>query len=104
MKATTLIPVRRNDGSQVDSAELRKIIRRFVAAFGGCTVEGRTQGYWVDDATVYEDECLKVVVICDAARRPELEAIVRDIGLQLGQLAMHLEIDNTTEVQIMRIP
>jgi regulator of RNase E activity RraB len=103
MKATTLIPVRRNDGSPVPADEIEDIIQRFVSTFGGCTVDGRTKGYWVDNATVYEDECLKVVVVCDAIRRPELEALVRDIGLQLGQLAMYLEIDNSTEVQIMRI-
>lgn len=104
MKATTLIPVRRNDGSPVPAEEMEDIIQRFTVTFGGCTVDGRTKGYWIDNATVYEDECLKVVVVCDAARRPELEAIVRDIGRQLGQLAMYLEFDTTTEVQIMRIP
>lgn len=103
MKVTTLVPTHRNDGSAVAADELQAILQRFWVAFGGCTVDGRTEGYWVDGGRMYSDECLKVFVVVTEAQLPEVESLVREIGQQLGQLAMYLEVDRTSEVRIMEI-
>jgi hypothetical protein len=103
VKFTTLIPVTRNDGSPVDAVELQAILQRFWLTFGACTVDGRTQGYWVDAGQLYQDECLKIVVACDTGRLPEAEDLVREVGRELGQLAMYFEVDRTSEVRILRI-
>lgn len=103
MKITTLIPVTRNDGSAVSQSELDGILRLFWSTFGALTVDGRTQGYWLDNGTLYQDECLKVVIAIDDHRLPEAEQIIHNVGRQLGQLAMYLEVDHAAEVRIIRI-
>jgi hypothetical protein len=103
MKVTTLIPTRRNDGSEVSRDELNGIVGLFYAAFGACTLDGTTQGYWVNDGTLYQDECMKLFVACEESQLATAEQIVRDIGRQLGQLAMYLEVDRSSEVRILRI-
>ncbi len=102
MKFTTLIPTTRNDGSPVTTSELKTILDCFWAAFGACTVEGKTDGYWVDGGTPFQDECLKVVVSCENDRLAEAESLVRDVGKQLGQLAMYFEVQYFDGVRIIR--
>ena len=103
MKFTTLIPVRRNDGSKVSRRDITAIFQRFYVRFGACTVEGPTQGYWMDGGTLYQDECHKLIVACDEGDLADAEQLVRDIGRQLGQLAMYFEIDRTSDIRILRI-
>ncbi len=102
MKFTTLIPVCRNDGSKVSRREMAGIFQRFYGRFGACTVEGPMQGYWMDGGTLYQDECHKLIVACDEGDLADAEQLVRDIGRQLGQLAMYFEVDRTSEVRILR--
>jgi len=103
MKFTTLIPTTRNDGSPVDAAELNGIYQRFYSVFGACTLEGTTQGFWMDGGTLYQDICVKLVVSCDELMLETAEALIREIGQQLGQLAMYLEVDRNADIRILRI-
>jgi hypothetical protein len=94
MKWTTLIPIRRNDGSRVPERELSRIASRIWRQFGGATVEGPVKGHWVDpnDGRHYADECLRITVVCDSERLAEAERLVREIGNQLDQKAMYFEV------------
>jgi len=90
----TLIPTRRNDGSPVGKAERDAILRDLWTRFGGATIEGVVEGHWIDasDGRHYQDECLKVLVACDAERLAEAEKTVREIGRRLDQVAMYFEV------------
>ena len=94
VKVTTLIPTYRNDGSQVDEFEMHGIIRRFWNQFGGATIEGIVEGHWVDSQSGqhFQDASKKLFVVVTDDRVDEVEALVIEIGKQLGQLAMYFEV------------
>lgn len=94
MKFTTLIPLQRNDGSKVSRKEMRQLVGRLLATFGGLTEEGVTTGEWLSPTTgkQYRDECLKVFAVCDNSRLDEARELVREIGRQLGQEVMFFEV------------
>lgn len=103
MKFTTLIPTHYNDGSPVSQRVLQDIQREFWTKYGGATVEGIVQGFWLDAGTLYEDECLKIVVSCDNERLSEVEQHIIQIGKRLGQEAMYLEVQYLDGVRILKI-
>ena len=103
MKFTTLIPTRHNDGTQVEQRELQDILQEFWTNYGGATVEAKVQGYWLDDGTLYEDECLKIVVSCGNERLAEVEQHLIKIGQRLKQEAMYLEVQYLDGVRILKI-
>jgi hypothetical protein len=105
MVFVTLIPVRRNDGSAVSGAEQQDIIRGLWRQFGGVTIEGQVTGHWIDDADGrhYQDDSLKVSVLCDTGRLPEAESVVREIGRRLGQRAMWFEVRYADGVRIIDV-
>lgn len=104
MKFTTLIPVRRNDGTAVSRAEQRQIIADLFTTFGGVTIDGPIAGHWIDDrdGRHYQDDSLRVTVVCDNDRLREAEDAVLAIGRQLGQEAMYFEVQYFDGVRILR--
>jgi hypothetical protein len=50
LKFTTLIPLKRNDGSRVRRSELSAIVDSLWRPFGGMTDEGHVTGHWIDPA------------------------------------------------------
>jgi hypothetical protein len=94
MKWTTLIPLKRNDGRRVSRRELREIQTSIWSRFGGASFEGPVDGHWIDhaDGRHYQDDSLRVCVVCENERLAEAEALVRDIGRRLGQEAMYFEV------------
>jgi hypothetical protein len=105
VKVTTLIPTRRNDGSRVSGRERAEIVAKFWQRFGGSTIEGKTQGDWVDpvDGTHYRDECWKLVVVTSPEQWPEVEQLIAEVGHDLGQKAMFVEVQYFDGVRILRI-
>lgn len=105
MKFTTIIPTYRNDGTRVDQAEIDQILFDLALQFGGWTHEGITVGHWVDpkDGTHYQDEGLKISVVCGNDQLSSAEAAVRQIGTQLGQRAMYFEIRDFDGVRFLEI-
>ncbi len=104
MMFVTLIPVRRNDGSPVSAAEQDEILQGLWQLFGGITIEGQVTGHWIDDADGrhYQDDSLKVSVLCDTSRLADAENAVREIGRRLGQKAMWFEVRYADGVRIIR--
>lgn len=103
MKFTTLVPLKRNDGSPVGTKEINRILRRLQTRFGGLTVEGQVAGRWMEAGQVYQDESLKISVACDNSRLEEARGEVLRIGRELGQLAMFFEVQYYDGVQILRV-
>ncbi len=93
IKCVVLIPLRRNDGSAVSRGEMRGILNRFLREFGGFTVAGEVVGGWRSPEGVeYRDRNTQVWVIVESSQLPTLRETVREIGRQLGQEAMYLEV------------
>jgi hypothetical protein len=105
VKVTTLIPTRRSDGTRVGARQLAQIVAEFWQRFGGSTIEGKTQGDWVDpeDGTHYRDECWKLVVVTTPERWAEIEQLITDVGRDLGQKAMFVEVQYFDGVRILRV-
>jgi hypothetical protein len=105
VKVTALIPTRRADGKRVTLRERTLITDKFWQRFGGSTIEGKTQGDWIDpaDGTHYRDECWKLVVVTEPERWPEVEDLIAEIGRELGQKAMYVEVQYFDGVRILRI-
>jgi hypothetical protein len=103
LKFTTLIPTRRNDGTEVRPAALQRIIEALWRPFQGMTEEGLVTGYWIDDdSREFRDLCLKVSIECGRERLAEAIRAVKRIGRQLGQRAMYFEVSGYDGVQILR--
>ncbi len=83
MKFTTLIPVRRNDGTAVKPS---------------------ITGHWIDEDDVeFTDVCLKVSIECDRNRLAKAIKAVKRLGRKLGQRAMYFEVTGYDGVQILRV-
>jgi hypothetical protein len=104
MKFTTLIPMRRNDGTAFPPALLQRLIGSLWRPFRGATEEGPVKGHWIDDdGTEFDDECIKVWIDCDRTRLAEAIRAVKRIGRKLSQRAMYFEVAGYDGVQILRI-
>ncbi|TWT30730.1 hypothetical protein [Blastopirellula retiformator] len=103
MKFTTLIPLNRNDGSEVSQAEINEILAEIATRFGGFTSEGTVDGSWLDSGKIYSDRLLKVSVACDRSQYEEAKQVVIGIGRRTGQLAMFFEVVFFDGVQILEI-
>lgn len=93
VKAITLIPTHRNDGSPVSEAEFDGIVQRILEKFGGVTIAGRTLGHWTDPKSGqnFKDTCWQVFSCVEDSKVEEFKDLVVQIGRQLGQLAMYFE-------------
>jgi hypothetical protein len=102
----TLVPTRRNDGSAVRKRELDAVLDLFWQRFGGATIERGIEGHWVDMANGrhYHEQSVRVTVNCPAERLAEAEALVLEIGRQLGQKAMYFDVRYYDGVRILRVP
>lgn len=102
MKVTTLIPISLNDGTPVSEEQIKGYLTRFWAVFGGLTVEGKVDGHWVNDSGVhFMDTCIKIFCIIEDGQLDSFEAIVMQIGKELKQEAMYLEIDPKVKIKII---
>jgi hypothetical protein len=105
VKLTTLIPLRRNDGTDVPPDELATLISLLYEPFDGLSNEGLVRGKWRDplDGAEFEDETLRIAVVLKSL--DELERgleVVRQIGQKLQQRAMYVEVMGADGAYIIR--
>ena len=63
MRYEILIPLRYNEGSEVESQKILQIRRDLTQRFGAITLEPQPlQGIWIHQGREYEDELIKFVV------------------------------------------
>src|SRR5437660_12367231 len=104
LKCIVLIPLARNDGSPVKAKELRGILNRLLEAFGGYTVAGSVEGGWRSPSgKKYHERNTQVWVVVERHQLPALRRLVVQVGRQLGQEAMYLEVSKGN-VEIRRVP
>jgi hypothetical protein len=104
MKFTTLLPTRRNDGTEIKPSLLHRLIESLWRPFLGMTNEGYVTGHWIDsNGMEFTDVCVKVSIECDRSRLEEAIKRVKRLGRKLSQRAMYFEVSGYDGVQILRI-
>jgi hypothetical protein len=100
----TLIPLSRNDGTPVTDDEQEAILDRLIAVFGRLTIEGTVMGVWKDEKSkkTYRDKSLKIAIGCPWNRAAEFEALIKEIGKELDQKEMFLEVRSGTGIQSLK--
>lgn len=81
------LPLQYNDGRTVEPEVLAKILATLGMQFGGYTPLGTTTGYWEGQAEPMQT----IEVAVPPSRVPELEAVVKAIGKELGQKYMYFD-------------
>jgi hypothetical protein len=105
MTFTTIIPKRRNNGKPIKVAELNDIMQSLAEQFGGATLEGETQGIWIDEEArrTYKDTGIRVTVACKREQIGQAETAVIEIGRRLRQKAMYFEVRYFDGVRILKV-
>ncbi len=99
MKFVTRIPTHDNRGRKFSRAKMRKIYQRIRDVFGGYSLDGPGYGAWkADDGTIYEEYSYVLTIVTERIRRDEVRQLIRDIGRDLGQLAMYYEEAEGAEI------
>lgn len=92
-EAIVLIPMMYNDGTSVPRATLKAIREEIFERFQGWTIEGKVKGaYRMRTGRKRVEDLQKISIILQAARVPELEAMVARWGALLGQETMLLKL------------
>jgi hypothetical protein len=93
-RATLLIPLTFNDGTEVPKATLDAIEEEIYVAFNGWTVVGQVEGAYRMKQTGQKqvERLLHVWVVAEEADLPLLKRLVGKFGALLGQEAMYFEV------------
>lgn len=92
VKATILLPSLDNVGYCLED-EKDSILSEASATFGGYTYDYVQGTYTMDDGSVAHDDSIRLVIIIDKLRVPELRAMVASWGKALRQETMYLDIE-----------
>jgi hypothetical protein len=92
-EAVLLIPLTFNDGTAIASRKILSIVNELYAAFSGWTKEGVVEGaYRMKTGRRRVEKLLKLSVILEEAKIPELEEMVAKWCDELDQEAMLVKI------------
>jgi hypothetical protein len=103
MKVTTLLPTAGNDGRPFPDAKIDGILDSLATQFGGCSTDGKVDGRSMDDGRKHRDQSLRVTIVCDKDRLQEVRDRIIEIGQELEQSSMYLEVRDYDGVQFLRI-
>lgn len=101
VKATFYLPLKDNDGRDLDE-EIAEVEDRCFIAFGAWTQLGFYKGVWrmesgqraIDTSAIYS-------IILAEDRLEELEVILRDFKARTSQEAIYLEIEHHVELRLL---
>ena len=92
IKFILLVPLRYNDGTEVNAETLRAIDDQLFVLAGGYTIAGEVEGAWkMEDGMMRVDRCAQYWVVIDDDQTAELRELVSEFARLLGQEAMYLE-------------
>ncbi len=99
MIVVTRIPTHHNDGTKFSLRELRALLSRVRAVFGGYSLEGPFEGSWVGgNGDVYDEKSYKLEIVVTRAEVKIARRLCIDIGKRLGQRAIYLEVREGGEI------
>ena|SRR5437667_9835026 len=101
VKATFLLPVKDNDGSDL-LPEIRIARRGLWSRFSAYTNEGEVEGvYMMADGSEANDVHKKITLIVDDSRLRDLEEVLRDFKAKTTQETIYLEILRGVELRLL---
>lgn len=105
MKFEFLVPVSLNDGTPVPESTMNFVSHRLALLCGGSSVdESLVRGIWFGaNNQRFDDTCQRFFVAADKSRLTELLDLVREIGRDLQQEAMFVEVSGYDGPQILNI-
>jgi hypothetical protein len=93
-EATLYLPAAGNDGRRFSDEAWQEAVAVLVDRFGGATLAGEQEGWWVDrDGRLRREPVRPVVVSFDRHRLGEFRDLVREVGRRLGQDQMYVRLD-----------
>ena len=98
-----MVPLADNDGQPFGEARILNIAQRLAMQFNGCTMDRGVEGLWYDGPTLYHDYHVRMILKIDRHRREEAVAVAKDIGRELRQKAIFLEVVEEDGIQILDI-
>ncbi len=97
VKYLVLVPLRMNDGTEVDPDVILDFQDELFAQFGGFTNGGTVEGqYKMHDGKKAIDHTTQYWVGIEESQRALLRSIVSELGKKLGQESMYLENTGAT--------
>jgi hypothetical protein len=105
IKVTALIPKNYNDGQRIPNKAYRFFENKLIQIAGGFSNDGATIGSWMDDNNeIYKDRSLRYIITVRTNKQiKEVKQAVIEIGKELGQKAMYIEIIRDAEIEIINI-
>ena len=93
-EATLYLPAAANDGRRFSEDAWQGAVAVLVDHFGGATLAGEQEGWWLDrDRHVRREPVRPVVVSFERHRLGEFRDLVREVGRRLGQEEMYVRLD-----------
>jgi hypothetical protein len=86
-----LLPLKYNDGTEVEAEKFQETRRELVARFGALTMDpASVSGLWISGEREYQDELIRFVV--DTESNPQTEEFFRDFKGRLKERFRQVEI------------
>ena len=102
-EATLYLPAAANDGHRFSAEAWQGAVAVLVDRFGGATLAGEQEGWWLDrDRHLRREPVRPVVVSFERQRLGEFRDLVREVGRRLGQDEMYVRLDEP-RVETLRI-
>lgn len=99
IKTAILVPIANNNGAIFEPSDHRWVMTEAVARFGGITREGIVEGQWAEDAQVYEDRLLRLVIALSSWQQiPAWLTFVEEIRVRFRQISLYGEIAGVPEI------
>jgi hypothetical protein len=93
-EATLYLPAAANDGQRFSEDVWQDAVAVLVDRFGGATLAGEQEGWWLDrDRRLRREPVRPVVVSFERHRLGEFRDLVREVGRRLGQEEMYVRLD-----------
>jgi hypothetical protein len=93
-EATVYLPVNDNRGKPFPPKEWRAAIGILVERFGGATLGGRREGFWLGARRRIQREPVRLLTVSfDRGRLDEFRQAVREVGKRLGQQTVYVRYE-----------
>ena len=93
-EATHYLPAAGTDGHRFSEEAWQGAVAVLVDHFGGATLAGEQEGWWLDrDRRLRREPVRPVVVSFERHRLGEFRDLVREVGRRLGQDEMYVRLD-----------
>jgi hypothetical protein len=104
LAATVYLPRNDNQGKRFPRKTWRGAVRVFVERFGGATLGGRREGYWLNSHRRVQREPIQLLTVSfEPGRLEEFRDVVRQVGRRLGQETVYVRIEER-HIELITVP